>query len=186
MISQSFTVTSPTPQAINPDPVRIQQTLFKFAVPMAKRMSEAYQNNLKLSIAGVGAIATGSTIRSVQDQMVLESPSRGMIIRQVVSLRSIIFIQFGRKPGKAPIKYLGTKTSPSGRVSKWFEPVDGLVQWFLALGIRRALWMPIALAIGRRGIKPREVQIRAVKASETAWQSAIEVLGINFSKDIFK
>jgi hypothetical protein len=109
-----------------------------------------------------------------------------MIIRQVVSLRSIIFIQFGRKPGKAPIKYLGTKTSPSGRVSKWFEPVDGLVQWFLALGIRRALWMPIALAIGRRGIKPREVQIRAVKASETAWQSAIEVLGINFSKDIFK
>lgn len=149
-------------------------------------MSEAYANNLKTSLARVRAIATGSTIRSVRDEMLLESPSRGLIKRRVVASKSIFWVQRGRRPGKAPIKFVGTRTTKSGKTAKWFEPVDGLVQWFLALNIRRELWMPIARAIGRRGIKPREVQIRSVKASSRAWQEAVIRFGADFVRSIFR
>jgi hypothetical protein len=186
-IDFSFTTTSPDGKPlVPPTEEEIKRQIFENARPMAKRMSEAYANELKIALTRARAIATGSTIRSVRDEMVLESPSRALIQRRVVARRAIVFIVKGRRPGKAPIKFLGTKVSKTGRTSKWFEPVAGLVEWFLALNIRRAAWMPIALAIGRRGIKPRDVQTRAVNQSKSAWQEAIQRFGIDVVNNLFK
>lgn len=186
-VELKFKVTEPQNQnALNLSQADVKRKVFENARPMAKRIGESYQNNLKSTLARVGAIATGDTLKSVKDEMVLESPSRGVILRRVIASRSIIFVQFGRRPGKAPIRFVGTRPGKRKKDVKVFEPVPGLIRWFLALNIRRAMWMPIALAIGRRGIKPREVQMRAVRASQPAWQSAVQRFGIDFSNSLFK
>lgn len=180
MLSFKYNMTGDK-EVVNVNEAQMRQAVFDESRTLARRMSEAYANNLKLTLLRVKAFATGDTLRSVQAQVSSGNSARGQIASRVIASRSIIFVQGGRKPGKAPLRYKGVKDG-----KKQFEPVPGLIRWFNALGIRRALWMAIARAIGRRGIKGREVQKRALNASITAFKDAFDVFGRNVTRRMFK
>lgn len=116
---------------------------------LAQSLGSSYANNLRTVIVRRRAIATGKTLQSVKNQLVLDSPSRGIFERNVTARRTWMNIQNGRRAGlKMPIKKVGNK----------FEPVTEMVEWFLALNIPKSAWFPILRKIARDGIKPRDLQ----------------------------
>lgn len=135
---------------------------------LATRMAEAYKNNLKIVLLRKKKFATGDTLRSVKDELILRSPSRSLIVSRVTASRSIVNIQQGRKAGLKP------------------PPVSALERWATALGIPKSWLFGIAKNIGRRGIKPVEVQVAAVKESKKAWLQAITTFGSEFSRRLFR
>src|SRR5213083_1780624 len=122
----------------------MKDAIFEESKTLAQRMSESYANNLKITLLRVKAFATGDTMRSVKADSIYASSSRDRVSSRVTASRSIIFIQGGRKPRKAPLKYLGTV---NGR--KQFEPLPSMVKWFLALGIPKTAWNWICILIGK-------------------------------------
>lgn len=166
----TFSSNRPASNTVNglPSHLEIKQRLYDMSTKLAKRMSEGYANQLKITLLRVKKFATGDTFRSVKDEMLLESPSRYLVQRRVVASRSIVNIQLGRAAGLTP------------------PPVSALVKWAQALGIPQASLKRIAQAIGRKGIKPVEVQEKAVRQARNGWKQAIQAHLSAFVRDLFK
>lgn len=165
------------------DESEARKTFFDESLKLSARLAQAYANNLKITLSRVRAIATGDTLRSVKDEFVLKSPSRYLVQSRVVASRSIVFIQKGRQPGKkAPVRLVGTDE----RGKKIWEPLPSLLRWLQVLNIPKVAWLPIAWKIKRDGIKPREVQQRALNSSKSAFQSAITAFLAETVRKLFK
>jgi hypothetical protein len=123
------------------------------AAELADKVAETHANNLKI------AIASGKTLGSVHAEAILNSPSRGEFRRSIMAKSSWVYIQMGRRVGaKMPVHVVGTNS----RGRPMFEPLPAMLSWFRTLNIPRAAWFPIMRAIKRRGIKPRDIQKRAL------------------------
>ncbi len=117
---------------------------------LANAAQESLVNYTKLALASYGKIATGGTLRGVRKgaasnrpQAVFGVASHGTFRRAVIAPKAFYFIVSGRRAGaKMP-------------------PLQALIPWFNALGIPETAWFPILRAISVRGIRPRNVPLRA-------------------------
>lgn len=133
------------------------------AAKAADEIAQTVKNQVKLAIVRRSKIATGKTLKSIETERILDSPSRGMFRRHVVGARSWLNIQNGRRAGaKMPVRRISGAMKKGGGL---FVPLPEMLEWFLALNIPRARWFPILRAIKKRGIKPVDIRDRAVRES---------------------
>lgn len=156
--------------------------LIRNASDLATKVADSHANYLKISITRHRAIATGKTLQSVRSEFILDSPTRGQFRRSITAKNSWWFIQQGRKAGaKMPIKRVGTTSK--GRPI--FEPLPEMLEWFQALNIPRAAWFPILRAIKRRGIKPRDIQGRAMRLARTRTMELVVFYAEKIARELF-
>lgn len=135
-------------------PALQRDPIARASAELAQALGSMYANQLRTAIARKKAIATGKTLGSVKNELVVDSASRGIFRRAVTANRSWQNIQGGRRAGaKMPVRKVGSR----------FEPFPELVEWFQALGIPKAAWFPILRKIAKNGIKPRNIRDLAVR-----------------------
>ncbi len=149
---------------------------------IARELGDEYRRSYARTLIAARKIATGDTLDSIEDKLVLYSPSRQLFMRQIVASRSIVFIIKGRAAGgKMPIRFVGT--TKDGH--KLFEPVPELLRWLEFLNIPSYFWLPIARAIARRGIKPVDIPGRALRRARPRLQSIVQFRVTRILKRLF-
>jgi hypothetical protein len=166
-----------------PDFDRLPQLVAREGRKLAEDLGEEYTRSVKRMIVAERAIARGSTLSSVKDELVIYSPSRSYFRRQVTASRAFVFIQKGRKAGKKmPVKLIGT-TASGGKI---FQPLPEMLEWFTFFGIPEPLWMPIMRAIKKRGIKPRDVLGRAMTRAKPRLETLVQAAAVRLVKGLFR
>lgn len=125
------------------------------------------QRQFKQALLRNKKVVTGETLQSFRKQMILNSPSRGLFIRELLASPVVDFIDQGRKPGKMP-------------------PEKPMMKWFIELGIPRRKWFPIRLSIARKGIKPRRIKQEAMNASSSYIQKRSLKAAQHIAKNLIK
>jgi hypothetical protein len=145
---------------------------------LAEEMAELYARNARGVLRSRGKGVRSGAVEGVKPVMNASS-SRGGFRAAVAAPPSLRLkeIQDGRRPGaKAPLVRVGTGPRGGGV----FEAVVGLREWLRARGIPRRADYPIAMSIARKGIKPVDVQGKAMEATRrgwtTLWQRRLEAL----------
>lgn len=154
--------------------IRIQYPEFNWKVinqeakKLADDISLHVQSQVKIALVRAKAIATGATLHSVAEEKILDSPARGIFIRNIVAKETWRFIQSGRKPGSK------------------MPPEAAMIVWFKALNIPKRAWFPIRLSIARKGIKPRKIKDNALRASRPYIAARSKDAGNNIAANLFK
>lgn len=177
MIQLSFTGTTG-----EPDFSRLPQIVAVEGRKLVEDLGGEYARSVKRMIVAERAIATGGTLSSVKDELVIYSPSRAYFRRQVTSSRSFVWIQKGRKPGKMPVKFVGADSNGK----KHFEPLPDMLRWLTFFGIPEPLWMPIMRAIAKRGVKPRDVLGRALSRSKPRLETLVQAAAVRIVKRLYR
>lgn len=143
---------------------------------LAQELAALYANNFRLALITSKKVATAKTLQSVKIGKTLDSPSRGIFLRNVSAKKSWIFIQRGRrKGGKMPIV--------KGKDGK-FQPVPELLEWFAALNIPRKAWFPILRKIARDGIKPKNIQGKMMREARPRQAALAKATGNRIAKQL--
>jgi hypothetical protein len=150
------------------------------SLTLATALADEYARQTRSELMRARKFATGKTVKATRGQGL--GGSRAAFRSKVTSSRSILYIAAGRRAGaKMPVKVVGqTKGGKSA-----FGPVDGLLEWFLALSIPRRLWFVIARSIARRGIRPLDIQKLAYKASQPRWRKLMRDAGRDIAVRLF-
>lgn len=138
------------------------------AKSLADDLALHVQMQMKLALIRMGAVATGKTLRSIEKENTLDSPSRVMYMRNIVGSSVWQYIQMGRRPGgKMP-------------------PESAMLEWFKVFNIPRRAWFPIRLSIARRGIKPRKIIELGLRNSRPYIAARSQDAGRNIERGLFK
>ena len=138
------------------------------ASKLADDIARAVSNEFRLALVFYGKIATSKTIKSVAAEKILDSPTRGVFMRNVVASKVWEFIQNGRLAGKK------------------LPPEAALLEWFKALNIPRRAWFPIRLSIARKGIKPRKLRERALREARQSITESSRLRTDNIKRRLFE
>jgi hypothetical protein len=115
---------------------------------MRDDITREYATQVRRALISTDSVVSSKTLNSVRDRKGYGSQTqfRG----HVTMVKTWLFTQRGRGPGKMPIAKTGVSLK-TGRAT--FQPLPEVASWFLARGVPREAWWPILRSIGRKGTK---------------------------------
>lgn len=140
---------------------RMQEVIAEECGKMRDEITDECARQCRRALVDTDSIATAKTLQSIK-AVPIEGGTAGQFRGQVRAVKTWIFTDRGRGPGKMPI----AKTGTSLRTGKpKFEPLPEIRAWFVIRGIEPAAWWPILRSIGKRGTRGKHFVRKALEVA---------------------